>query len=176
MFGTLESLLLEVYLSISYLLGLTVYIRSYLQINRVYTTDFLRVVLVKNFEIKTVLDRSEKTKIGVTSSMTALESDRDRRKSKYQRDMAKIAKELDRNFVDCVWFQASNKAIFIATLLAQIFGSMAFNGLFDIPALLMILALFALYGFRYTFHFGYGIYVLFVVQYIQLAALLNLLV
>lgn len=51
---------------------------------------------------------------------------------------------------------------------------MTFNGIFDIPALLMILILMSSYALRKSFFKAYGLYVIFIVWYIQLAMLIKL--
>ena len=64
--------------------------------------------------------------------------------------------------------------MYLLTLFAQLIGSMAFNGLFDIPALSMILLLMTVYAFRKSYVRGYGLYVIFLVFYIHFAAFFNL--
>ena len=51
---------------------------------------------------------------------------------------------------------------------------MSFNGVFDIPALVMILILMSTYALRKSYARSYGMYVLFVVFYIHFASFINL--
>jgi hypothetical protein len=163
-----------------YLFGLFHYIRAWLTLRRLYGTDFLKVIFVKNFESKTLYDQDEDQSdpidIGVT--YTLLE-EQDRQASSissrnYRKNMTDIAKRLGRSYLDCNYFLRLNKQLYLVVLLLQVLGSMTFNGVFDIPALVMLLLLFSLYAFRKSHVRGYGLYVLFLVFYIHLAAFANL--
>lgn len=92
---------------------------------------------------------------------------------KYKKDMKRLTVKIHRNYLDCFWFQRLNKEFYMLMIVTQVMSSMAFNGLFDIPALIMILALFSFYAFRKSIPRAYGLYVMGIVFYIHLAAFCN---
>jgi hypothetical protein len=73
------------------------------------------------------------------------------KKKKYKKDMNTKAKELKRVYLDCDVFTKRNKLYFPLLILIQLLQSMVFNGVLDVPFLMMILLIGALYAFRKSY-------------------------
>lgn len=80
--------------------------------------------------------------------------------------MANLAMKFPKNFMDCRWFSKLNKNLFLLTMLCQLFQSMGYNVLFDIPQLFMILAMFALFSYRKSIPQSYHMMMMFFIYYI----------
>ena len=148
----LPSVLFEIYVFIFYVMALVYYLRQHAMIQSFDGKNLLSVLLLKNFEQKTIYDLEDDVIQLGTSQQFVQESAanivKKANNKKYKNDMQRLAKHIRRNFLDCFWFQHLNKELYLVMIVTQIMSSMAFNGLFDIPALLMILALFSFYTFR----------------------------
>lgn len=94
-------------------------------------------------------------------------------KKNYQKEMAELSRRFPKNFLDCRWFQSRSDAFFIATMVCQLIQSMGYNGLFDIPALLMILGLFAFYTLRKSNPRGFVLFLFVSIYYISCAILIK---
>lgn len=87
----------------------------------------------------------------------------------YEREMANLAMKFPKNYMDCRWFSKLNKSLFLFTMFCQLFQSMGYNGLYDIPQLFMILAMFALFSYRKSMPKGYAVLMMTFVNYISYA-------
>lgn len=58
-------------------------------------------------------------------------------------------------------------------MICQLIQSMGYNGLFDIPSLLLILGVFGFYSFRKTNPHGFQIYIFLAIYYIGFAILIK---
>ena len=80
-----------------------------------------------------------------------------------------MSERFPKNFLDCRWFQLWSKNFFVITLLCQLIQSMGYNGLYDIPGLLIILGLFAFYTFRKSMPYTHLIFLMISIYYISFA-------
>lgn len=78
-----------------------------------------------------------------------------------------------KNFLDCRWFHLKCEKYFIAAIICQLIQSMGYNGLFDIPSLLLILGVFGFYSFRKTYPHGFQLFLFFSMYYIGFAILIK---
>ena len=79
-----------------------------------------------------------------------------------------LKKKVRVNYVDSDQFYQLNRKFFMPTLMFQLFEAMAFNSCSDIPALFMILLLFAFYAYRKQYSVAYREYSFFVIYFIQI--------
>ena len=87
----------------------------------------------------------------------------------YQTSMRKIRNSASVNYLGCLFFQRQNKALYLLLILIQLVHSMSFNGLYDLPQLLLILTVFGFFAFRKLYHVEYGFLTFVVAYYFQLA-------
>ena len=83
------------------------------------------------------------------------------------------AKELKRVYLDCQGFVKRDKLYFPVLILIQLMQSMVFNGVLDVPFLLTILFIGALYAFRKSYFLLFQYTVIFLAYYINLTAMLK---
>jgi hypothetical protein len=65
--------------------------------------------------------------------------------------MSTKGKELKRVYLDCDAFTKRNKFYFPLLIVTQLLQSMVFNGVLDVPFLMLILLIGALYAFRKSY-------------------------
>lgn len=62
--------------------------------------------------------------------------------------MEKLANSLNRNYIDCKWFQKCTKASFLLAIIFQLLQAMAFNGVVDVPTMLLLVTTKTVFAFR----------------------------
>lgn len=62
--------------------------------------------------------------------------------------MLALANSLNRNFIDCKWFQSCTKASFLLVMIFQLLQAMAFNGVVDVPTMLLLVTTKTVFAFR----------------------------
>jgi hypothetical protein len=139
------------------------------------------VILLQNFELSMMYAaKDEAAKQGdETTTVELTKAQREQQEldalmqRNYRREMAELSRRFPKNFLDCRWFQSKSDAFFIATMVCQLIQSMGYNGLYDIPSLLMILGLFAFYTLRKSNPHGYLLFLFVSIYYISLAILVK---
>lgn len=77
-----------------------------------------------------------------------------------------IVKNMKKNYMECHWFASLNMVFFLVIILAQLLQSMSFNGILDIPTLLLIIFMNAFFGFRKSYATFYARFTFFFVFYL----------
>jgi hypothetical protein len=138
------------------------------------------VILLQNFELSRMYAAKDEEKQGdETTTVEPTKQQQEQREldalmqRNYRREMAELSRRFPKNFLDCRWFQSKSDAFFIATMVCQLIQSMGYNGLYDIPSLLMILGLFAFYTLRKSNPHGYLLFLFVSIYYISLAILVK---
>jgi hypothetical protein len=180
-FDIVGSYTYEATLALVYLIGIIYYFRALRMFHNLTRTDLLLLVMLKNFENKSMYDSededTEVINIGSKQIIEDLQSGAQAEKEMirhYKKTLLSHAMKFRRNYLDCKWILSFNKHFYMLVLALQLVAAMTFNGIFDIPALVMILVLMSSYALRKSFFKAYGLYVLFIVWYIQLAMLIKL--
>lgn len=88
--------------------------------------------------------------------------------------MIKLKVELPLVYFDCFFFQNWKAAFFVVSVIAQIISAMSFNALIDLPALIMILLMAAVFSYRNYFEISYARFRMFFVYYSALIAFIKM--
>ena len=170
------SFIFEFALMCVYLLGVS----QYRQLTRKIDTlerDFIKVAMVKIFESRADdeedSDNEGEGTLGTVDVTTIADGNKEQRKKDYKKQMQAKGKELQRVYLDCQGFTKRNKLYFPLLILIQLLQSMVFNGVLDVPFLLMILFIGAMYAFRKSYFLLFQYMVIFVASYINLTAMLK---
>jgi hypothetical protein len=94
--------------------------------------------------------------------------------AKYKKTMEDIEKDLPKCYLNCHHFRGLNKVVFLWLIVFQLMQTMVFNGVFDLPSLVLILFIFGFYSYRKAFITFFGLLNFFICYYIQVALLIKL--
>jgi hypothetical protein len=87
--------------------------------------------------------------IGSSGQKSRMEADKEEENKKIEEMQFKdLKKRISKLFIDSTHFYSLNKRFFEGSMLAQLFGAMACNSCSDMPALILILILCAIYPLR----------------------------
>jgi hypothetical protein len=87
--------------------------------------------------------------IGSSGQKSRMEADKEEENKKIEDMQFKdLKKRIPKLFIDSTHFYSGNKKYFEVTMLTQLFGTMAINSCSNMPALILILILCAIYPFR----------------------------
>lgn len=98
---------------------------------------------------------------------------REREQREEKDKWAKFSKRIRRVFLDSDHFYRQNQKFFVSIILFELLQSMAFNACSDIPALFMLLILFAFYAYRKVYTRAFLQYTFLLVYFIQLTLALK---
>ena len=90
--------------------------------------------------------------------------------------MEKLSKKVYKSYLECDHFRGLNKMIFLWLIVFQIMQTMAFNALFDLPQLILILVSVAFWSYRKSFYVMYGLLTFFIAYYFQIALMIKLII
>ena len=89
--------------------------------------------------------------------------------------MRRLDAQYKKNFMDCYWFMKKKRTFYPLLILFTIVQSMSYNCLVDIPLLLLLVGLFAIYMHRKSVPMFYTLSALFFVYFVQLVLLTKIL-
>lgn len=130
--------------------------------------------------MKEEMDSDEDVKVSIGTKNQGDKETKERRKlekefkRKYKRQMDKILQKMPRCYLDCFYFSKLNKSFFLLTFLTQMFQSMGYNCLFEVPQLFMMLAFCSFYAFRKKAFIAFSYYILFFMSYCAFCVFIKL--
>jgi len=112
--------------------------------------------------------KKAESSIGTINTLGREEQEqKDEKDREEKKEMDVIKKRIKKIFVDSNHFYMLNRVFFVLILLFELSQSMAYNSCSDIPALLMILVMFAFYAYRKANTRKFLQYTFIVVYFIQ---------
>lgn len=177
-----ESIVGEVILLIIYLTAISQIYKMKERIEELQTERTKpKVLLVKNYELKQAYqedsedDAKKPAHRGRYNEQDYKEQmERDRLRKLYKDEMGTLIEEVPRNYMDCYYYAKWNKVLFLLLLLVQLMQAMGFNGLFDIPALCLMLVFFSFYAYRKSFPIFFAQFTIFFSYYIGVAVFIKI--
>ena len=172
--AVMNSFVFEFFILVIYLMGTSRYHSLTKKINNL-EKDFIKVTMVKIYEnrSKEEEDSDYEGEDGTIGTMdTSVVADQIKEKE-YKKDMRKYSSEIKRVYLDSEVWTKRSKIYFLALIIIQLMQSMVFNGVLDVPFLLLILILGALYAFRQAYFLPFQYMIISVAYYINFIAIIK---
>ena len=146
-----------------------------------YKNQKMKVLLVKNYELDQEQSDEEETQVAQTVGTSSMKRHEEKQKEmkrkeeelNYKRQMDKMSEEIFRNYIDCQWFTAANKGVFLIMIFFQIAMAVRFNSVIDVPTMIFVIIVFATFSLRNIMPKFYSVYTFMVVYWINFVSIVK---